>query len=660
MRPESSTMRNNLPEDTVGQRKVIATLHRLPLFHEVTANQIFLLVRQAEHRTFHAGEAVRPSLHEGSPYFTVVLDGELLVEFDGGAHRADRPRISIRDKECYGVYAFATGQVPQGEVTALRESDVLFLHREDFEALFRDSASFRRGVRLGWERVAGQVRKPGDAPAAQASDKRFAPPHGEIVVLEVGAGEGSIPTDGLTALLATAVASHFDDKVLLIRRAAPDEKIAGRTVRVGPLKVLAVSEGKLAQTLARRGRHYDYMFVQAGDDAAVHEELRPLRDRISRVRLWHHPPTLAETSDITHPQVLETVLLFGPAPTPQRRLWGRDKTLSEGQGLSEGLPRLETRVKIDPGAVEAAWRKGRAQGIAEFIADHRTHAARWARGLTGRSVGIALGGGGAWGYAHVALIRALHDNGVPIDVISSASFGSVVGAYYTVHGLPGLDQLVERGSRMEWISRVSMTSTRLLEAQLTRDLGQVRLEETPILFHPYSTNLMTRRGVAFTRGRVALAVRASSSAPGVFGPTIVPHQGRYVDGCVTENVPTTVLYARNAVLRIAANIYPKPNARPANDGHLAAVISQLNPGARLLDAGASGSLMLHIDGVRESAIASVVYDIKESRGTSPLLAASAFGDAREVVEWAQGDPALKRSVEDAKLKWSVISGEALS
>jgi len=651
-------MLNNLPVDVAEQRKVIATLHRLPLFNEITSNQIFGLVRQAEHGTFQAGERVRPSLHEGSPYFLVVLDGELKVEFDPGPHRVDRPYIGIRNKECYGVYAFATGQVPQGEVTALRESDVLFVHREDFEELFRDSASFRRGIRRGWERLAGQVRKPGHAPAAEADDKRFPPPQGELVVLEVGEGEEPIPTDGLTALLATAVARSFDDKVLLIRRADPDEAIAGKTVRVGPLNVVAVAEGKLARTLVKRGRHYDYIFVQAGDSAQVHEELGPFRDRISRVRLWRTPPTLAQTDDFTHPQVLETVLLSDRASRRPRRRWRRDRSLSEGQGLGEGFPRLESRVKVDIDALEAAWKGGRARAIAARVPDDDEHAARWARGLTGRCVGIALGGGGAWGYAHVALLRRLHEAGVPIDVVSSASFGSVVGAYYAVHGLSGLDELVRRGNRMEWLSTFSMATTRLLEAQLTHDLGHTRLEETPVLFHPYSTNLKTRAGVAFTRGRVALAVRASSSAPGVFGPTIVLRQGRYVDGCITENVPTVVLYARNAALRIAANVYPKPKARPASRWHLTAVLSQINPADRLLDAGASGSLMLHIDGVRESAIASVVYDVKENRGTSPLWTASKFGEAAKIVSEAWDDPALLRSVEDAKLKWGVITGRA--
>jgi len=123
-------------------------------------------------------------------------------------------------------------------------------------------------------------------------------------------------------------------------------------------------------------------------------------------------------------------------------------------------------------------------------------------------------------------------------------------------------------------------------------------------------------------------------------------------------VPTVVLYARNAALRIAANVYPKPKARPASRWHLTAVLSQINPADRLLDAGASGSLMLHIDGVRESAIASVVYDVKENRGTSPLWTASKFGEAAKIVSEAWDDPALLRSVEDAKLKWGVITGRA--
>ena len=66
--------------------------------------------------------------------------------------------------------------------------------------------------------------------------------------------------------------------------------------------------------------------------------------------------------------------------------------------------------------------------------DARSDWARLARYLAGRSIGLVLGGGGARGIAHIGLIKALHDAGVPIDFVGGTSIGSFVGALYSLYG----------------------------------------------------------------------------------------------------------------------------------------------------------------------------------------------------------------------------------
>ena len=61
--------------------------------------------------------------------------------------------------------------------------------------------------------------------------------------------------------------------------------------------------------------------------------------------------------------------------------------------------------------------------------------------MTDRRVGVALGGGGALGFAHIPLLEALDRFEVPIDMISGVSFGSLVGAYYASYGLTALERL---------------------------------------------------------------------------------------------------------------------------------------------------------------------------------------------------------------------------
>ncbi len=68
---------------------------------------------------------------------------------------------------------------------------------------------------------------------------------------------------------------------------------------------------------------------------------------------------------------------------------------------------------------------------------------RLGRMIRGRTVGVALGGGGAWGFSHISLLRQLIDQGLPIDYISGTSFGSLVAGLYAAGGLPALEKLLE-------------------------------------------------------------------------------------------------------------------------------------------------------------------------------------------------------------------------
>ena len=109
---------------------------------------------------------------------------------------------------------------------------------------------------------------------------------------------------------------------------------------------------------------------------------------------------------------------------------------------------------------------------------------RLCRALTDRTVGLALGGGGAWGYAHVALIREIAKRGVPIDMVAGYSFGALVGAYYCSKGLAGLETLVARGKRFQrWMAMRSGLS-----------------QEPQVLFRPHPAAVVTHGGVPLPNG----------------------------------------------------------------------------------------------------------------------------------------------------------------
>src|SRR5581483_8055809 len=88
---------------------------------------------------------------------------------------------------------------------------------------------------------------------------------------------------------------------------------------------------------------------------------------------------------------------------------------------------------------------------------------RLARAIAGRRVGVALSGGGAWGYAHLALLRALDEARVPIGVIAGASLGAAIGGVYAQRGVAGLDALLDAHRRIHLAAALSVISTRAIE-----------------------------------------------------------------------------------------------------------------------------------------------------------------------------------------------------
>src|SRR5262249_48648054 len=126
-------------------------------------------------------------------------------------------------------------------------------------------------------------------------------------------------------------------------------------------------------------------------------------------------------------QTIEAILGYDPGKELQRE--------------SVHGPRRVARVPDDRQGA-ATFDRG---GVGELVRPNAPRSAlgrafaRLARVVNGHTVGLALGGGGAWGYSHVALLRNLEDQGVPIDYIAGTSFGAVVGGLYAVGGMRALD-----------------------------------------------------------------------------------------------------------------------------------------------------------------------------------------------------------------------------
>ena len=176
------------------------------------------------------------------------------------------------------------------------------------------------------------------------------------------------------------------------------------------------------------------------------------------------------------------------------------------------------------------------------------------------SIGLALGGGAARGFAHIGVMRALAAHGIVPDVIVGTSIGAVVGGCYAARQLDGLEEWA-RGLNVRSIlsyldislSGSGLIRGRHLAAQLEKALIDSRIDDLPIRFAAIATEFNTGHEIWLTRGRLAEALRASYALPGIFPPVLIG--GRWlVDGALVNPVPVSAARALGARLVIAVNL----------------------------------------------------------------------------------------------------------
>jgi len=276
------------------------------------------------------------------------------------------------------------------------------------------------------------------------------------------------------------------------------------------------------------------------------------------------------------------------------------------------LRKDQCRLAIDADAVRrdhARWRQGAfgdrsfptavlgldggAGPVEEDRGRLRETAFRWARAVTNRRVGMALSGGGACAYRAVPLIEMLGHRGVPIDLFSGASGGSLLGAYYCTHGVAGLRLARERGRAFFAVSLLASLWSGTMEVQIDRDLAAARVEDLEVILLPVTTALGDPPVASVVvGGTLGEAVRASGSALFSFGPT---RKGplRYVDGATATMIPAKVLSDHGADLVLAVNCVPGPlHGNPFGRHMIGRCIYLMPIASRLIDTWVGSSYLL--------------------------------------------------------------------
>jgi NTE family protein len=210
-------------------------------------------------------------------------------------------------------------------------------------------------------------------------------------------------------------------------------------------------------------------------------------------------------------------------------------------------------VLLHPGAERPASRP--AEWIAAAGASRLFHwqgeagadAARLGRVMAARSVGLILSGGGARAYAHIGVVRALREAGLPIDLVGGASMGAVIAACVA---LGWNDAEIDRRIRKAFVETnplgdynlpvVGMVAGRRVNQRLLEHFGEAEITDLAVPFFAASTNLSTGTSKIHRAGLLRHVLRATISLPGIL-PPVVDGADVLVDGAVLNNFPAEIM-----------------------------------------------------------------------------------------------------------------------
>jgi predicted acylesterase/phospholipase RssA/CRP-like cAMP-binding protein len=483
------------------------------------------LARELEPVNVAAGQLIFRQGDVGDGLYLVV-SGRLRVSV-AGESPGDGPGRVLYDLgrgAIVGEMALLTDRPRAATVHAVRDSDLLLLRVSSFTSLLERSPALVTGmIRLLVDRLLAVDQ-------LLVAQRPQAPPPGGHTIAVACAGRDPRAGAQAGARAAALVAEQ-----------------------------LAV---QLAAELARTGSVFrvdaDAVARQLGPDAAQRGPGDPGRAELIG---WLHGIERAHDRVIYLPDAHDTAwsrLCLSQADVVLLAASAADDPALgavEARALATGSLRCELALlhpgDLAPPSATASWLAGRP------VADHHHlragrpgDVARLARMITGTGCGLVLGGGGARGLAHLGVIRALEEAGVPIDVVGGTSIGAIMAALCA----RGLDDS-ERVRRVMDIARtgrrlviptlplIALSAGRRVDQILTEHLTSVPIEDLPVGFFCVSASLTRAEAVIHERGPLWTAVRASLALPGIY-PPVYADGDLLIDGAAVDNLPVDVMRAR--------------------------------------------------------------------------------------------------------------------
>lgn len=244
--------------------------------------------------------------------------------------------------------------------------------------------------------------------------------------------------------------------------------------------------------------------------------------------------------------------------------------------------------------LESHMRRGRVR-TQNTRPSHFSDFARLARRLCGISIGVVLGGGGARGCAHLGVLRALEERGIPVDLVGGTSIGSLVGGLYARDGsmVSSIGRAKRFAGRMSSLWRfltdltyplVSYTTGHEFNRSLFKVFSDTHIEDMWLPYFCNTTNITRSRMEVHTSGYAWRYVRGSMTLAGLI-PPLIDNGNMLVDGGYTDNLPVTVMLAMGARTVFAIDVGSVDDTSPQHFGDTLSgwwvLLARLNPWSAL-------------------------------------------------------------------------------
>ncbi|MGJ8667864.1 MAG: patatin-like phospholipase family protein [Oceanococcus sp.] len=480
-------------------RDIAELLHSQRLFEGMSARMRGKLAETASYVDLRSGGVL---FDVGSPpdALYIIVTGRLRCELQQGAHS------ELGAGDAVGELGVLADQAQSYRVMAMRDSQLIRIERDALlRTLMRHPQSLLLLGRAEFQRLSAQHTAESEQQRTRIAN---------IAILETRPGRGSVEA---VRRMADALGHYGSVKVI-------DEAAVAAVLGEGAANMAYARNQQnraLVQWLNETETEFDFLIYTATGQSPTWWR-RCLRQA-------DHVLLVAQGDDHFDPQLpLAQELAKQDLQVPVSLLFRRRPRTAAGQPYD--------------------WVNGlEAEGHYYWQEGHDEDMNKVARQLIGAGNGLVLGGGGARGFAHIGLIRALDELSIPIDVFGGSSMGALIAAL-RANGLSALE--ITREMRASFVDhnflndymlpRVSLIRGRRFLNRMEEVFGEQRIEDLPSPFFCVTTNLTKGRHDVHRSGPLKIWIAASMAVPGVAPP--VAWKGDFVaDGAVINALPTDVM-----------------------------------------------------------------------------------------------------------------------